>query len=92
MNDFLNQLVFNDIKGLVLFYEGKYIDVKIYFEVVKIFDGKDGSIYDYFGDIEFKLGNYIRVVEYWIKVWEFGVKFGVFEIKIKMKIYYVLQF
>lgn len=79
---------FIDTKGLVLFQLGKYTEAFSCFERANSISNSDKIIIEHLGDVQFKLGDATKAVEYWKLAKTLGSTNLNLDKKIKDKVYY----
>jgi tetratricopeptide (TPR) repeat protein len=77
-----------DTKGFILFQQGKFTDALIFFKRALEFDAADKIIVEHMGDVQFKLGDSSKALEYWEMARILGSTNKVLEKKIKEKTFY----
>lgn len=60
-----NQGAYYDTYGLILFQKGRYPDAKLQFEKAFEINPNDALIMEHLGDVNYKLGNSEKSIEYW---------------------------
>jgi len=81
-----NEANFLDTYGWILYKEGKFQDAKTYIQQAidhTDSNNEDASLWNHLGDVEYKLGNKDKALEYWKKAVSKGLDSD--EIKLKIK-------
>jgi len=81
-----NNNTYEDTYAWILYKEGKYQDAKDWEDRSLLHGGtKDNAVLDHYGDIEFKLGDKDKALEYWQKAKDGGMQSGLLDKKIRDK-------
>ena len=83
-----DQSQYQDTYGWVFFQQGKFEKAKIKFEKAYKMNDMDRLILEHLGDVEFKLGNKLKALEWWRKGLELDPKQGLLQKKIDDQKYY----
>lgn len=83
-----DQSQYQDTYGWVFFQQGKFEKAKMKFEKAYKMNDMDRLILEHLGDVEFKLGNKLKALEWWRKGLELDPKQGLLQKKIDDQKYY----